>query len=67
MTALYIRKRFTGGPLAGLSFDTAMPGFQSPEEAAGWARKHRDTPVKVRGFGGPYVVELALFQDFRRG
>jgi hypothetical protein len=42
-----------------------MPGFQSVEEAATWAKKHRTVPVKAIG-GGDYLIVDCSFQAYKR-
>ncbi len=61
MTTAHVTKRFTAGPLAGLTFTSAIPGFRDLAEAKAWTAKHATVPVKPAAGCSPYLVENASF------
>lgn len=65
MVTIYITKYFVKGPLKGISYLDAMPGFPTAEAAAKWANKHKRVPVRSIG-GADYLITDCSFQAYKR-
>ena len=65
MVTLYFTKKFTGGPLKGLTYNDQV-SFGSVESAMAYVARARGRTKRRRGCGSPWIMVDHSFQKYDR-